>query len=418
MQAEPNRTLHRLVGLMFSAAVLATACGGGADRDDTTGGGASPAPVPSPAPAPAPPSPSPPAPPPPPAPTPPPPPPTPTPAGAAMLGSCPSFPATAIFNTRIDDSARFPTHANSAAWIGAIGGTRALHADWGSNDDPSANDYYGIPINLLSASSPETDWPSLAFTADGAPDESDCAVANGNGGHDLVRNCQSRPAASLRFPMPRDAVIQLEGGNCNDPSSCGDRHVLVVEQGVCRLWESYFTYKSAAGAWSAYSTAAWDLNSNTMRPDTWTSGDAAGLPIAPLLARASEASSGEIPHALRVTFRDAVLASNYTWPARHRAGNSSGGIPFGSLLRLKGGFVIPSNWSTQARAIATAMQRYGLYVADIGTDLYVQGDPSAQWSGSTISQIQSLRMSDFEFVDLGQVTRDPRFNGSSFAASW
>ena len=73
-------------------------------------------------------------------------------------------------------------------------------------------------MNLLSASSPETDWPGLSFTADGAPDESDCAVANGGGGHDLVRNCQSRPAASLRFPMPRDAVIKLEGGSCNDPA--------------------------------------------------------------------------------------------------------------------------------------------------------------------------------------------------------
>jgi hypothetical protein len=335
-----------------------------------------------------------------------------------MLGSCPSFPATAVFNSRIDDSARFPAHVSSGAWINAIGGTRALHADWGTSENAAAADYYGIPMNLLSAGGPETDWPSLGFTADGAPDESDCAVTNGSGGHDLVRNCQSQPAASLRFPMPRDAVIKLEGGSCNDPAACGDRHVLVVEQGACRLWESYFTYKSAAGQWSAYSTAAWDLHSNTMRPDSWTSGDAAGLPIAPLLVRASEASAGEIPHALRVTFRDAVLANTYTWPARHRAGNSSGSIPFGALLRLKAGFVIPNTWSTQARAIATAMQRYGLYVADIGTDLYVQGDPSAQWSGSTISQIQSLRMSDFEFVDLGQVTRDPRFNGNSFAASW
>jgi len=335
-----------------------------------------------------------------------------------MLGSCPSFPASAIFNTRIDDTVRFPAHGSSNAWVAAIGTTRALHADWGSNDNPAAADYYGIPMNLLSASNPETDWPGLSFIADGAPDESDCAVANGSGGHDLVRNCQSRPAASLRFPMPRDAVIQLEGGSCNDPASCGDRHVLVVEQGACRLWESYFTYKTAGGQWTAYSTAAWDLRSTAMRPDTWTSGDAAGLPIAPLLVRASEAAAGEIPHALRVTFRDAVLANTHVWPARHRAGNSSGTIPFGALLRLKSSFTIPPTWSTQAKAIATAMQRYGLYVADIGSDLYVQGDPSAQWTGATVSQIQTLRMSDFEFVDLDSVTRDPRFDVGSFAASW
>ncbi len=334
-----------------------------------------------------------------------------------MLGHCPSFPATTIFNTRVDDTARFPAHASSGAWIAAIGSTRALHADWGSNDNPAAGDYYGIPMNLLASNSPETDWPALSFTTDGAPDESDCAVANAGGGHDLVRNCQSHPAASLRFPMPRNAVIQLEGGSCNDPARCGDRHVLVVEQGACRLWESYFTYQVGA-LWTAYSTAAWDLNSNNMRPDSWTSGDAAGLPIAPLLVRASEATAGEIPHALRVTFRDAVIANTYAWPARHRAGNSGGSIPFGSLLRLKGAFAIPAHWSAQARAIATAMQRHGLYVADIGSDLYVQGDPSASWSGSTISQIQTLRMSDFEFVDLGVITRDPRFDPNSYAAGW
>jgi hypothetical protein len=156
-----------------------------------------------------------------------------------------------------------------------------------------------------------------------------------------------------------------------------------------------------------------------MRPDTWTSADAAGLPIAPLLVRAEEASAGVIPHALRVTFRDSVLARAYVWPARHRAGGDTpGGIPFGALLRLKAGTPIPSSWTTQAKAIATAMQRYGLYVADIGSDLYVQGDPSVQWSGGTIGQIQSLHMSDFEFVDTGSVTGDARFNGNSFAASW
>jgi len=152
-----------------------------------------------------------------------------------MLGSCAAFPASAIFNTRIDDSLRFPVHASSSAWIGAIGNTRALHADWGSNENASASDYYGIPLNLLSASSPETDWPGIGFVAGGAPDESDCALANAGGGHDLVRDCTTRPVASLRFPMPRDAVILLEGGTCNDPATCGDRHVLVVEQGACRL---------------------------------------------------------------------------------------------------------------------------------------------------------------------------------------
>lgn len=397
---------------VLTAAVLVASCGG-SSRGEGSDGGTAPAPSPAPAPAPVPapgPTPTP-------SPT---PAPAPAPAGTAMLGSCPSFPASAIFNTRIDDPVRFPPHAQSASWIAAIGAARALHADWGANEDAAAADYYGIPVNVLSATSPETDWPSLAFTADGAPDESDCAVAAAGAanGHALVRNCQAQAPAARRFPMPRDAVLKAEGGSCNDPSRCGDRHVLVVEQGACRLWESYFTYRSAGGQWSAYSSAAWDLASLTMRPATWTSGDAAGLPIAPLLARAGEASAGEIAHALRVTFRDAVLAQRYVWPARHRAGNASGDIPFGALLRLKADFLVPAHWTPQARAIATAMQRHGLIVADIGSDLYVQGEPSAAWSGATITQVQSLRMADFEFVDLGAVTRDARFDPDSFAASW
>jgi hypothetical protein len=391
-----TNSVRQATAFTLASAVLVTACGGGSGgAEQPTAGSGTPSPSPSQSPAP----------------------PPPPPGAGAMLGSCPSFPATAVFNTRIDDVSKFPPHVSSDAWIRAIGGATALHADWGRTENASASDYYGIPMNLLSATSPETDWPSIAFGAGTAPDESDCAVANGNGGYGIVRDCSSQPAASLRFPIPRDAALKAEGGTCNDPAACGDRHVLIVEQGACRLWESYFTYRVGT-QWTAYSTAAWDLNSNAMRPDTWTSADAAGLPMAPLLARADEASAGEIRHALRVTFRDAVIAYAHVWPARHRAGNSSGSIPFGALLRLKSSFVIPPNWSTQAKTVATAMQRYGLYVADIGSDMFVQGDPSAQWGSDTISQIQTLHVGDFEFVDLGAVTRDPSFSADSFAAGW
>jgi hypothetical protein len=269
----------------------------------------------------------------------------------------------------------------------------------------------------------DTAWPTLSFNATdpraggtGVPDESDCAVTNAAGGHDLVRNCSTKPAALRRFPFPADAAIKVEGGNCNDARSCGDRHVLVVEQGVCRLWESYFSYE-LSNQWYAYSSAAWDLNSNAMRPDSWTSADAAGLPIAPLLARAAEAQGGAIRHALRVTFRDSVLAKSHVWPARHHAGGDTpGGIPFGALLRLRADATIPSTWTSKAQALARAMQQYGLYVADIGSDLYVQGDPSAQWDSATVSQIQSLKMSQFEFVDTGRITRGTGFDPASFAA--
>jgi len=342
------------------------------------------------------------------------------------LGGCPVFPASAIFNTRVDS---LPVHGQSANWLSLItnagSNNRALHADWGTNDDTAQTaTYYGIPYNLVGAGAASTTWPTLSFDATdpraggtGAPDESDCAVPNGAGGFTLQRGCEAVAAGQLRFPYPADNQLKAEGGQCNDAQSCGDRHVLVVEQGSCRLWESYFSYH-INNQWYAYSTAAWDLNSNAMRPDGWTSGDAAGLPILPLLARVDEADANDIRHAFRVTFRDAVLARSAVWPARHAAGGSTGSIPFGALLRLKAGFTPPAGWSTQARAIATAMQHYGLYVADIGSDLYVQGEPSARWSDQTISQIQGLHMNDFEFVDLSPITGRAGFDPNSYRASW
>jgi hypothetical protein len=342
------------------------------------------------------------------------------------LGGCPVFPASAIFNTRIDS---LPVHAQSANWLSLITGggssIRALHADWGTQDDPAQTaSYYGIPYNLVGSGAASTSWPTLSFNATdpraggtGVPDESDCAVPNAAGGFDLQRGCQAVAAAQLRFPYPADSQLKAEGGQCNDAQSCGDRHVLAVEQGSCRLWESYFSYH-VDGQWYAYSTAAWDLNSNQMRPDGWTSADAAGLPILPLLVRVDEADANDIRHAFRVTFRDSVLARSAVWPARHAAGGSGGSIPFGAVLRLKASFSPPASWGTQAIAIATAMQRYGLYVADIGTDLYVQGEPSARWSDQTISQIQGLHMNDFEFVDLGSITGRAGFDPNSYRASW
>jgi hypothetical protein len=340
------------------------------------------------------------------------------------LGACPMFAQTAVFNQRIDDAARFPAHAQSAAWVSAIGSSRRLHADWGSNDNPLLPDtYYGIPYNIVDGSAATTSWPSVSFdasdpaTGPGVPDESDCAVA-AVGAFNMQRDCTAVSASSRRFPFPLDAVLKAEHGSCNDPRQCGDRHVLIVEQGACRLWESYFSY-NVGGQWHVYSTAAWDLRSLAMRPDSWTSGDAAGLPILPLLARADEASAGEIKHALRVTFRDSVMSRAYVWPARHRAGGETpGGLPFGALLRLRADFVVPSTWSTQAQALARAMQNYGLYVADIGSDLYVQGEPHASWSDATITQLQSLRMDQFEFVDLRAITGHPQFSANSLAGAW
>jgi hypothetical protein len=386
-------------GMALLALLAAPGCGGG-------GGGSTETPAPAPAPAPG--------------------TPAPAPGAVSAIAGCEMFPPAAIFNTRIDDAARFPAHANSAAWIASVGAGVRMHADWGTNDNPAqTSTYYGIPVNIVDGTAATTDWPVVSFdfaasgvsTQRGWPDESDCAVPAGSG-FSLTRNCAAVAASQRRFPFPLPALQRNEGGNCNDPDTCGDHHVLVVESGACRLWEGYSAYR-IGGQGYAMSTAAWDLRSLALRPAGWTSGDAAGLPITPLLARAAEAAAGEVRHPLRVTFSDGVLANSFDWPARHAAGSATpGGIPFGALLRLKADFAIPDSWTPQARALATAMKRYGLYVADIGSAFYVQGEPSAAWDARAITQLQTLTMANMEFVNLGAVTGDARFSRDSMAAGW
>jgi hypothetical protein len=315
------------------------------------------------------------------------------------------FPATSIFNTRIDDTSRFPAHASSGQWIALVGAGTHLMANWGLGSDPSdAANYWGLPVNTIASSG--TAWPLVSFDG-GYPGKSDCATTADGGG--IVQGCAGTNPADRRFPFPSGRTL-VEGN--------ADAHVLVVDAGACRLWEA-FGARQSGGQWFAMSTATWDLRSNALRPDGWGSADAAGLPITPLLARAPEASTGEIRHALRVTFRDAALSLDHAWPARFAAGGDNpGAIPFGSLLRLRADFAIPANWSTQAKAVALAAQRYGLYVADNGADLYVQGEPSAAWDATASQQLATITLADMEFVDLRAVTGDARFDAGSMQASW
>lgn len=345
---------------------------------------------------------------------------------APMLGDCELFPSNAIFNTRIDDVSRFPAHPNSAAWVSLVGSNVPFTTNWGTNDNPANfSTYYGMPINIVDGTAATTDWPVVSFDFStsgvimdqGYPDRSDCAVPNGSG-FDIARGCGALPAGQRHFPFPVASKLLSEAGLCNDPKTCGDKHVLVVEQGACRLWESFFSYK-LSNQWYTMATAAWELKSLALRPADWTSGDAAGLPITPLLAKAAEASSGEIRHALRVNFRNSALSQVFNWPARFAAGSGgAGSIPFGALLRLKADFVIPANWTPQARALATAAKRYGMYVSDNGADFYVTGEPSAAWDPVIFQQMKAITMSNMEFVDLKAITSDPRFSPDSMAASW
>ncbi|MBG9388475.1 hypothetical protein [Caenimonas aquaedulcis] len=347
-------------------------------------------------------------------------------AAAPMLADCELFPASAIFNTRIDDTSRFPVHAQSATWKNLVGTSVPFSTDWGVNDNPASySTYWGMPVNIIDGSAATTDWPVVSYDFStsgvsmerGYPDKSDCATVGGDG-YAITRPCGAVPTGQRRFPFPLSSRVLNEDGNCNDPNTCGDRHLLVVEKGACRLWEAYFAYQ-LSGQWYAMATAAWDMKSLSLRPDDWAAGDAAGLPITPLLAKAAEASSGEIRHALRVNFSDAKLSLEHVWPARFASGwDNPGAIPFGSLLRLRADFVIPDDWTTQAKALATAAKRYGLYVTDNGADFFVQGEPNAAWDLRTNAQMRNITMADMEFVDLKSVTSDPRFSKDSMAASW
>ena len=177
---------------------------------------------------------------------------------------------------------------------------------------------------------------------------------------------------------------------------------------------TYFT----AGTWNIFGSAAFDLRSNALRPTDWTSADAAGFPILPLLIRADEASTGTIRHALRFTIESDKIRIAYVWPATHLTNNGTSSTnlpPMGQLFRLKASYQIPSTYNTQSRAILTAMKTYGMYIADGGSDMYVTGAPSADWQDDTFSQVQSVPASQFEAVDITSITSRAGWSATSAA---
>lgn len=322
------------------------------------------------------------------------------------VGGCALFPADHLFNTRID---AFPVHPRSAAFLARIG-DRSVHLDLGQDEDMASASYWGIPYNVVRSGA--AGWSAVVFGDPGWDPraESDCAVATA-GGHAVVSPCTAAAAPTPLFPLP--AAPLVEGGIASDPSSYGDHHLLVVDADTCRLWELYHCYARGGGGWDIWGAASWDLTTSALRTDGWTSADAAGFPILPLLLRADEASSGEIRHALRFTLPS--THASYVWPARHQAGSATPADlpPMGQLFRLKGSYAIPATHSTQSKAILQALQRYGMYLADNGSALYVQGEPSAAWSDAIWSEVQALRTADFEAVDLSSIAARPGFDPDS-----
>jgi hypothetical protein len=288
-------------------------------------------------------------------------------AGAVPTqGGCAIFPADDAWNTRIDDPQMFPVHPESATYIANMSPTTHLHPDWGD----WSTDHYGIPWQTVPGS--QALVPMTFTYAD-----------------------QSDPGP---YPFPPNALV--EGG----AGSGWDMHVLVVDTGSCALYETWDSTFANPG-WSCGSGAKFDLTSNTLRPDGWTSADAAGLPILPGLVKVFEVQGGAIHHAMRFTMDNTQQA--YVHPATHAAGKSDATLPpMGLRLRLKASFDT-STFTGAAKVIVVAMQQYGLILADNGSNWYVSGDSDDAWTPLMDGLVQALggiHGSDFEAVDTGPLS--------------
>ena len=203
------------------------------------------------------------------------------------------------------------------------------------------------------------------------------------------------------YPIPVDAPI--EGG----AASTGDRHIFVIDRDHCILYEVYYGWPQTDGSWQAGSGAIFNLNSNSLRPNGWTSADAAGLPIFPGLVRYDEVAAGSINHAIRFTAK--ITRNTFVWPARHYASeNTSSSVPpMGERFRLKSSFDI-TPFPPEVQVILVALKKYGLILADNGSNWYLSGSPDYRWNDDElVAYLKLVKGSDFEAVDVSSLMKDP-----------
>ncbi len=272
--------------------------------------------------------------------------------------TCDAFPSNNYWHADISD---LPVHPQSDEWLAQMSPESDLHPDFGPSYGDGPN--YGIPIT----------------------------VVDGDHARVRVRFFYEDESDQVRYPLGADT--RIEGGRGSD----GDRHAIIVDRDRCKLYETWHTRK-VDGVWKAGSGAVWLLDSNELRPDTWTSADAAGLPILPALLRWKEVRDDKIDHAIRFTTDETT--DDYVWPARHEAGSQTSGDypPMGARFRLKASYE-PSGLGPLAMNVVAAMKTYGMVLADNGSPWFFQGEQHGKWPERLIEDLKTIPASEFEAVN-------------------
>jgi hypothetical protein len=298
-----------------------------------------------------------------------------------LPGPLPLFPRTNWWNT---DISRAPVDPGSDDFIAFIGASRRLHPDFGGEAAPGSDEIYGFPYIVVDGNQPKQ---TVQFQYSRESDGVDHATNQ----------------SYAFYPIPDEATTQahwIEGGQPGnvDLRSRSDRLMLIVDRDNRHLYELYNVFFDGT-TWHAGSGAFFDLSLDQRRPETWTSADAAGLAILPGLVRYDEVFGPDaIGHAFRVTVR---ATNGYVYPASHRAGSTPGALPLGARLRLKPTTNI-SGFPLEIQKIFRAMQRYGLIVADNGSDMYISGTFDTRWNNDVLNPaFAALTASDFDVIQLG-----------------
>ncbi len=290
--------------------------------------------------------------------------------GGPKIRGCTVFPEDSIWNTPVN---KLPIDPHSKQYIQSIGSDKGIHPDFGSAKIDGAA--IGIPFVVVPMKQPKV---AIAFKSFG----------------DETANKEESDAGP--YPVPKDASV--EGGL----QSKDDRHVIVIQEGSCTLFELFKAVPGADGSWDVVSAAKFDLEGHQLRPDGRTSADAAGLPIFPGLVRAEEIAAGEIKHALRFTAPKTRKAT--VWPARHFASNSTDEHlpPLGQRFRLRADFDV-SKFSPVNQIILRALQKYGMMLADNGSAWFLSGSPHSDWNDDQLRELRKVTGINFEAVDVSSL---------------